>query len=338
MGCILGELLHCLTAAASPGRSSRILFCFQPNCFRPINRWLFYEDLGKFFPVLGEPSQQDVEEYARAAGEAAVSKVPATASDAVREPARRHAVEEMVEFLTTGYKTLRGSFAPVDLAAKYSAAHAECPAAVALLLRMLTYSPSKRISCSQALRHQFLNPDGADVAAVDDGHEQAECSADRLQQLDIDRLCYRNRRLDRDRIYAFLMTEAQALKFCDRMPLALAAASALFVFSHCRVPAHVLQRPALQTTMLSQRWRVRVSLQRKLYLGNERLQLLCCGCPLSALLLRLATVVDYSGRPSTEHVHVICIMRRYFSGVARRLWKKCGAAVQTATAEDVGCW
>ena len=48
------------------------------------------------------------------------------------------------------------------------------------------------------------------------------------------------------------MTEAQALKFCDRMPLALAAASALFVFSRCRLPALVLQRPALQTTAINQ--------------------------------------------------------------------------------------
>lgn len=329
MGCVYGELLHCLTAAASPGRSSRILFGFQPHFFQPLNRFSRYGDLGKFFPVLGQPSQQDVAEYARAAGQAAVSKVPRTASDAVRESARQHAVDEMVEFLTTGYKTCLGSFAPVDLAAKYSTAHAECPAAVALLLRMLTYSPSNRISCSQALRHQFLNPDGADVAAADDGHERAERSADKLQHLDIDRLCYRNGRLDRDIIHAFLMTEAQTLKFCDRMPLALAAASALDVFGRCRVPAYAPHRPALQATMLSQRWRARVYLH-KLYLSNERLQLLCCGCPLSALLLRLATVFDHIGRPSTEHVHVVCIIRRYFSGVACRLWKKCGAAVQNA--------
>ena len=266
-----------------------------------------------------------------------MSKVPATASDAVRESSRRRAVEVMVEFLTTGYETCRGSFAPVDLAAKYSTAHTECPAAVALLLRMLTYSPSNRISCSQALRHQFLNPNGADAAA-DDGHERAERSRNKLQQLDIDALCHPNGRLNRDRIYALLMTEAQALKFCDRMPLALAAASSLDVFSRCRVPARVVQRSAFQATMLPQRWCGRVSLQRKLCLGNERLQLLCCGCPLSALLLRLDTVVDHSGRSSTEHVHVVYIMRRYCSGVARRLWEECGAAVQTAAAEDVGCW
>ena len=36
------------------------------------------EMLGRFFAVLGKPSQEDVEELARAAGEAAVFKVPAT--------------------------------------------------------------------------------------------------------------------------------------------------------------------------------------------------------------------------------------------------------------------
>jgi hypothetical protein len=42
----------------------------------------------------------------------------------------------------------------------------------------------------------------------------------------------------------------------------------------------------------------------------ERLQLLCCGGPLSALLLRLATIVDHSGRPSIQHMHAVCITKR----------------------------
>jgi hypothetical protein len=108
--------------------------------------------------------------------------------------------------------------------------------------------------------------------------------------------------------------------FRDSMSPVLAAASALIVFGRCRVPALVVQRPALLGTMLSQRWRVRASVKDKVYLGNERLQLLCCGCPLSALLLRLVTVVDHSGCPSIEHMHLVCIMKRYFSGVVHRLW------------------
>jgi hypothetical protein len=111
--------------------------------------------------------------------------------------------------------------------------------------------------------------------------------------------------------------------FRDRMPPVLAAASALVVFKSCRVPAHVVQwlSEAL-VTMLSQRRRAHASLQDKVYLGSERLQLLCCGCPLSALLLCMATVVDHNGRTSIEHTYVVCIMKRYFSGVARRLWSK----------------
>ena len=119
--------------------------------------------------------------------------------------------------------------------------------------------------------------------------------------------------------------------FRDSMTPVLAAASALVVFGRCRVPAHVVQRPALLGTMMSQRWRAHASLQDKVYLGKERLQLLCCGCPLSALLLRLATVVDHSGRTGIEHVHVVCIMKRYLSGVARRLWSKC---MQTGSDND----
>jgi hypothetical protein len=103
----------------------------------------------------------------------------------------------------------------------------------------------------------------------------------------------------------------------------LAAASAFVVFERCRVPAHVWQRHALLRTMLSQRSLVRVPLQRKLYLMNERLRLLCCGCPLSALLLRLATVVRHNGRTSVEEMYLVCMMKRHISGVARRLWNTC---------------
>jgi hypothetical protein len=111
--------------------------------------------------------------------------------------------------------------------------------------------------------------------------------------------------------------------FRDRMSPVLAAASALVMFGRCRLPARVVQlvqQPAVLGTMLSQLWRVRASVKDKVYLFNERLQLLCCGCPLSALLLRLATVDDHSGRPSIEHMYVIRFMKRYFSGVVCRLW------------------
>jgi hypothetical protein len=35
------------------------------------------------------------------------------------------------------------------------------------------------------------------------------------------------------------------------------------------------------------------------------------------------STIDHSGRTSIQHMHVVCIMKRYFSGGARRLWSKC---------------
>ena len=110
-----------------------------------------------------------------------------------------------------------------------------------------------------------------------------------------------------------------------RMSCALGAASALVAPGRCSVPARVLQHHALLGAMLSQRSLARVALQDKRFLGSERLpqlQLLCCGSPLSALLIRLAAVVDRSGRSSAEHRYIVCTVKRYFSGVAHRLWPK----------------
>ena len=108
--------------------------------------------------------------------------------------------------------------------------------------------------------------------------------------------------------------------FREGMSFALGAASALVVPGRCRVPARVLQHHALLGVMLSQRSLARVALQDKRFLGSERLQLLCCGSPLSALLIHLAAVVDRSGRSSAEHRYIVWAVKRYFSGVAHRLW------------------
>ena len=104
------------------------------------------------------------------------------------------------------------------------------------------------------------------------------------------------------------------------MSCALGAASALVVPGRCSVPARVVQHHALLGAMLSQRSLARVSLQRRQFLGIERLQLLCCGSPLSVLLLRLATAVDRGARSSAEHSCIVQTVKRYFSGVALRLW------------------
>ena len=106
------------------------------------------------------------------------------------------------------------------------------------------------------------------------------------------------------------------------MSCALGAASALVVPGRCSVPARVVQHHALLGAMLSQRSLARVSLQHMQFLGSERLQLLCCGSPLSVLLLRLATAVDRSARSSAEHSCIVQTVKRYCSGVAHRLWLK----------------
>ena len=71
----------------------------------------------------------------------------------------------------------------------------------------------------------------------------------------------------------------------------------------------------------------RCSLQRKHFSSDGRLQLLRCSCPLSALLLRLVSVIDHSGGAMAQHDRhklVARIMKRYFSAVAHRLWDKQG--------------
>jgi hypothetical protein len=117
-------------------------------------------------------------------------------------------------------------------------------------------------------------------------------------------------------------SQAHRALFRDNVSCALGAASALVVPGRCSVPARVVQHHALLGAMLSQRSLARVSLQHRQFPGSERLQLLCCGSPLSVLLLRLATAVDRGARSSAEHSCIVQTVKRYFSGVAHRLWHK----------------
>ena len=115
-------------------------------------------------------------------------------------------------------------------------------------------------------------------------------------------------------------------QFHDSMTSALNAASAVLVIGRCSLPLHALlhpDHPALLGTMLSRPSLGRCSLQRKRLSSDGRLQLLCCSCPLSALLLRLVSVMDHSGRCMAQHDRhklLARIMKRYFSAVAHRLW------------------
>jgi hypothetical protein len=98
------------------------------------------------------------------------------------------------------------------------------------------------------------------------------------------------------------------------------AASARLVFGRCSLPVHPAH-PALLGAMLSRRSIGCCFLQRKQLLCVERLRLLCYGCPLSALLLRLAIAVHHSGRAIFQSGPQYCllvtrIMKRYFSVTA----------------------
>ena len=115
-------------------------------------------------------------------------------------------------------------------------------------------------------------------------------------------------------------------QFHDSMTSALNAASSVLVIGRCSLPLHALlhpDHPALLGTMLSRPSLGRCSLQRKRFSSDGRLQLLRCSCPLSALLLRLVSVMDHSGRCMAQHDRhklLARIMKRYFSAVAHRLW------------------
>ena len=110
------------------------------------------------------------------------------------------------------------------------------------------------------------------------------------------------------------------------MSSALNAASALLVIGRCSLPVHALlhpDHPELLGTMLSRSSLGRCSLQRKRFSSDGRLQLLRCSCPLSALLLRLVSVIDHSGGAMAQHDRhklLVRIMKRYFSAVAHKLW------------------
>jgi hypothetical protein len=115
-------------------------------------------------------------------------------------------------------------------------------------------------------------------------------------------------------------------QFHDSMTPVLNAASALLVIGRCSLPLRALlhpDHPALLGAMLSRPSLGRCSLQSKQFTSDGRLQLLRCSCPLSALLLRLVSVIDQSGRCMAQHDRhelLARIMKRYFSAVAHRLW------------------
>jgi hypothetical protein len=115
------------------------------------------------------------------------------------------------------------------------------------------------------------------------------------------------------------------------MTSSLNAASAVLVIGRWSLPVHALlypDHPALLGTMLSCRLLGRCSLQRKCFSSDGWLQLLRCSCRLSALLVRLVSVIDHSGRAMAQHNRhklMARIMQRYFSAVTAPSHTGCGA-------------
>jgi mitogen-activated protein kinase 1/3 len=192
-GCIFAELLFLMQPPATrpskdplfPGRSCFPLSPRQERGYNPATDKT--DQLNVIFSVLGSPSNEDVE------------RIPC-------------------DLPTKQYLKRLGRVEPADLRAKYSAASAACPDALDLMVNMLKFAPDLRVSSSQALRHEFLNPGHAvvtvDGLVGDDGHERAKRTAVKLKQLDIEGLCS-DRKTRRQSIGLLLRTESELIKFPD---------------------------------------------------------------------------------------------------------------------------
>ena len=103
--------------------------------------------------------------------------------------------------------------------------------------------------------------------------------------------------------------------------LVFAAAAACFVFGARSLRSHYLQPPVQLYFTLSQRSLELASLQLRCRDSAQRLQLLCCSCPLSILAFRLARAVS-RGESSRgfEHKVMARIMKRCFSVFVWRPW------------------
>jgi serine/threonine protein kinase len=192
-GCIFAELLFLMQPPAIrptkdplfPGRSCFPLSPRQERGYNPATDKT--DQLNVIFSVLGSPSNEDIE------------RIPC-------------------DLPTKQYLRRLGRVEPANLHTKYSAAYGACPEALDLMVSMLKFAPDLRVSSSQALRHEFLNPGHADVtvdATVgDDGHERAKRTAVKLKQLNIEGLCS-DRRTRRQSIGQLLRTESELIKFAD---------------------------------------------------------------------------------------------------------------------------
>jgi hypothetical protein len=108
--------------------------------------------------------------------------------------------------------------------------------------------------------------------------------------------------------------------------LLLRAASACPLFDARSMRVRYLQPPMQLGFTLSQPSLELASLQPWCRDSTQRAQLLCCSCPLSLLVFRLARAANRrEGSRSSELTTMARIMRRCVNGCAKRLWsgRKC---------------
>jgi hypothetical protein len=122
------------------------------------------------------------------------------------------------------------------------------------------------------------------------------------------------------RLPHLLQFSSPSAQFFQILSLVLSAAAACPVFGPRSSRAHHLQPPAQLCFTLSQR---SLELAYSCRDSRQRVQLLCCSCPLSILAFRLARAVNrHEGSRSSELRATACIMRRCFGGFAWRFWSE----------------
>jgi len=104
------------------------------------------------------------------------------------------------------------------------------------------------------------------------------------------------------------------------MSLVLSAAAACPIFGRCPVRALGLQPHALLGIAPSQRLLQQLESLQLQCRRSQRLQLVCCGCPLSTVAFRLACANDGVSF-SVQRTAAALVMRRCLSGFAWRHWE-----------------
>jgi hypothetical protein len=115
------------------------------------------------------------------------------------------------------------------------------------------------------------------------------------------------------------LRSSPALQLRHTLSLVLNATAACPVFGHRSSRAHYLQPPPRLGFKLSQRLLELASLQPSCYGNKQRLRLLCCSRPLSALAIRLASEDDREGGCSLQWRAVVCIIARCLAVSATQL-------------------